>query len=208
MERRQHALDVGPGADHDQADSHVEGAEHLLAIDPAAVFDQPEEGRHVPRPEVDRCRAPIGQRPWEVLCHSAARDVGHALHQIRGEQGAERAEVRAVRRQQRIRDRDAELWHPRVGHKPAFVEQHPARQRVSVGMESRGREGHQRITRRDPAPVDDAGPVHCAHDEPGDVVLAVRIKPRHLGGFAPKEGTAVLAAPARHTGHHLLRDIW
>ena len=45
-----------------------------------------------------------------------------------------------------------------------------------------------------------------ADDEAGDVVLAVGVEARHLGGFAADQRAAVLAAAARDAGDDLLGD--
>ena len=46
-------VEVLGGDDHDHADAHVEGAEHLVVADAAALLDQPEERRHLPGAAAD-----------------------------------------------------------------------------------------------------------------------------------------------------------
>ena len=91
--------------------------------------------------------------------------------------------------------------------KPAHVEQHTARQRIPVGVETGRRQRDQRVPWHGSPPIDDARPVHGAHDEAGDVVFPVRVEARHLRGLAAKKRAPVLPAPARHARHHLFRDV-
>ena len=55
--------------------------------------------------------------------------------------------------------------------------------------------------------VDHSRPFDDADDESGDVVLAVGVETRHLGGLAADERTAVFTAGARNAGDHLLGDV-
>src|SRR5437016_5020052 len=59
----------------------------------------------------------------------------------------------------------------------------------------------------DPPPVDQPLPRHGSDDEAGDVVLAVRVEPRHLGRLTAEERAPVLTARASESVHHLDGDI-
>ena len=125
------------------------------------------------------------------------------LHETGVEQRADRVQIRSVRRQQRLADGHAKLRHERVRRHAGDVEEHAARQRIAVGVQSRRRQADQDVARLDRPAVDDLRPLDDADDEAGDVVFAVGVEPRHLRRLAADQRAAVLAARPRHAGDDL-----
>ena len=72
-----------------------------------------------------------------------------------------------------------------------------AHQRVAVGMQPARGEAEDGVARADAAPVDDLRFLDHADGEPGEVVLALRVHPRHLGGLAADQRAAGELAAAR-----------
>src|SRR5690348_4129185 len=70
--------------DDDEADAHVEGAQHLLLLDIAEVLEVLEDGQHRPAAEFDMRRDGAGQDAGQVLRDAAAGDVRHARHVVAG----------------------------------------------------------------------------------------------------------------------------
>ncbi len=101
-------------AHDDQADAHVERAEHFVASRSRRA--RPAAGTAAGRST--RCgrwsRRSRRKHPRKIFGDAAAGDVRHPLDESRLEQRAHRAQVRAMRRQQRVSDADAELRHDRV----------------------------------------------------------------------------------------------
>src|SRR6185295_3717945 len=81
------------------------------------------------------------------------------------------------------------------------------RERIAVGVQTRGRQSDQYVARANGLPREHSLALHHAHDEPGQIVFAGSIHPRHLRGLAADQGAAVITAPARHARHNLGRDL-
>ena len=130
------------------------------------------------------------------------------LIQPRSSSGPIDRQIRPVRAQERVADRLAEL-RPRGCRRRA-----PARRtRSGARANTRSCAGPTTAAPISASPasmsraVDDARARHDADDEPGDVVFAVGVEPRHLGGLAAEQRAAVLAAGARHARDDLLGDV-
>ena len=145
------------GAHDDQADAHVERAEHLVARDRAALLQQPEDRRHRPRVAIDLggrspragSRGRFSVMPPPVMC-------AMPFTSSRSSSGRIDAQIRAVRRQQRVADGRAELA-ARTCRPPARpLEEHAPRQRVAVGVQAGRRQADQHVARHDRSAVDDA----------------------------------------------------
>src|SRR4029077_3487519 len=66
--------------DHeDHAQTHVEGAEHLVGTDAASLLQELEDRRHLPGSPVDARAQALGKAAGQVAEDSAARDVRRAL---------------------------------------------------------------------------------------------------------------------------------
>src|SRR5262245_35858460 len=79
IESRSDALVVAFGTDDNQADSHVEGPEHLFMSDRAARLDETKHCGRRPRSPIDVCSAALRQDPRKVLSDPATCDVGQSL---------------------------------------------------------------------------------------------------------------------------------
>src|SRR5205809_7004983 len=74
--------------------------------------------------------------------------------------------------------------------------QNLADQRITVGMRAARRKPEDRVARHDAAAVDDRAFLDHAYREPGEVVFALRVHPRHLGSLPADERAAgELATP-------------
>ena len=122
--------------------------------------------------------------------------------------GAHDRQIGAVCREQRVADGGAKFIEVRVGRQSGHVEKHPARERVAVGVQTGRWQSNQHVAGDDATAIDDRRSVDSTDDEAADVIFAVRVKTRHLGGLSADQRAAVLAAGASHARHHLLCDIW
>src|SRR5918992_1297774 len=66
--------------DRGEADTQVEGANHLLVRHVAALLDEREDRRHLPRPGLDLNAQAGRQRARDVLDPAAAGEVGEGRH--------------------------------------------------------------------------------------------------------------------------------
>src|SRR5207247_1622874 len=120
--------------------------------------------------------APFRQRTRHIFGDAAPGDVREAFDEIALDERPHGAQVRTVRREQRVGDRRAKLGDERVGPQAAGVEQDPAGKGIAVGVKTGGRETDQSIARHDRPPIDDALAVDNADDEAGEVVFAVGVE--------------------------------
>ena len=84
------------GIEGDEADAHIEGAEHLVLLDIAELLQVLEDGQNRPAAELDVGGGVFGQDARQVLGDSATGDVGHAAGVIAGGQLFDEAQVAAV----------------------------------------------------------------------------------------------------------------
>src|SRR5205814_9288609 len=75
LERSDDAIRIRRRADDDEADPHVEHAEHLVVADLAALLEQTEHRRNGPRAAIDLRAGVLGQNPRQILGDAAAGDV-------------------------------------------------------------------------------------------------------------------------------------
>ena len=94
-----------------------------------------------------------------------------------------------------------------VHAEPGDVEYDAARERVAVGVQAGRRQADQHVAGRDAPAVDQSLALDDADDEAGEVVFAVGVEARHLGGLAAEQRAAVLAARARESFDDLHRDV-
>ena len=196
QQRRARARRRRGAHDDDQADAHVERAEHLVARDARraaaaagrAAARPTRADRSRPRSPSGRMRGRFSVMPPPVMC-------AMPLTSPRSSSGRTSAQIRPVRREQRVADGRAELRHERVGAAARHARTARgarASSRWCAGRTTAGRSARRRARcvrpSMTPRPLDDAD------DEAGDVVLAVGVEARHLGGLAAEQRAAVLAA--------------
>ena len=87
---------------------------------------------------------------------------------------------------------------PGIGLVPGHLEKQLAGQRVAIGVQSGRRQADQHVARADRPPRNQGVLFDPAHHRSGQIVLACRVQPRHLRGFAANQRTAVFAARARN----------
>ena len=87
---------------------------------------------------------------------------------------------------------------------PGALEQDLAGEREAVGMEAGRGDAEHRVGRPHPGAVEDAGLLHHADAETGQVVLAFGVEPGQLRRFAADEGTAGPDASFGDAGDDLL----
>ena len=75
-------------------------------------------------------------------------------------------------------------------------------------MQAIGRQTDNNVADFDQLAGDDLPFLHHAQDEAGQVVLALRIKTRHLGGFAADQSAAIVLAGLGNAFDYLFRDFW
>ena len=188
-----------PRAAHDdQADAHVERAEHLVASRSPPRCCNAAETAAAPSTRAGSiaARAALRQHARQILGDAAAGDVRHAL-----DAAARRAAAATARRYDRCGassaspTRRAELRHERVGRQARprrTARAAPANSRWCAGRPTAGRSARRparsRARRSTLRLLDDAD------DEAGDVVFAVGVEARHLRGLAAEQRAAVLAA--------------
>jgi len=95
-----HRLGVLSAHRGEQAEPHVEGAEHFGLGDLADACDLVEEGRARPGRAIEARDDSVGQHAREVARQAAARDVRQSVHVASGEHGGGRASVDACGLQQ------------------------------------------------------------------------------------------------------------
>ena len=89
------------GRNHrDHADAHVEGPQHLAALDASRAFQEAEQRRDRPAVGVDARREPGREDPGDVVGQPASGDVRQAAQLSLGERTGQRREIRAVLAQQ------------------------------------------------------------------------------------------------------------
>src|SRR6202034_1006073 len=103
------------GNDRDQADAHVEGAEHLVGFEIAELLEVGEEGRWIPGREIDLSGEAAGEDAGKVLGEASSSDVGEAADDLSLNEFADGRKVAAVGAHEGGADLVAELVDVLVG---------------------------------------------------------------------------------------------
>ena len=148
-------LTVSAGHDDDEADAHVEGAQHLVLRDVAEVLQVLEEGRDGPSGEIDDGAHALGQDAGEVLGDAAAGDVGHAAHDCRRGELLDDGEVAAVGAHEGGAGLVLELVDVLLGAVFGDLEEQLASERVAVGVEAVGGQADEDVADLDVLAGDD-----------------------------------------------------
>ena len=107
-----------------------------------------------------------------------------------------------MHRQQRIPYRSAHLRQQRLGTVAGDLEEQLARQRISVSMQTRGRQPQQHVAGVNRAPGQQLRSLGGAYDEARQVVFGVGIQTRHLGSLASDQRATIMLAAARNPCDH------
>lgn len=124
----EHVVRVGRGADNDQPNAHVEGAEHLGVSDAAGPLKPLKQRRHGPARVVDPETATVRQRARKVLRNTTTRNVRHPFDPTALEERRHGVEVRPVRPQQRRTNRLPQLTDVTLDTEAKVLERDLARQ--------------------------------------------------------------------------------
>ena len=147
----------------------------------------------------------------QVVGDAAAGDVGHAFDE--GGLAWSPIKGRTTDRYDRCGTSSASpIERPSAGidgvhGQPGAVERNAPRQRVAVGVQSGRGKTDEDVPRGDGLAVDQLPPRNDADDESRNIVLAVGVEARHLGGLAAKQRATVSAARAREPLDNLHGDV-
>ena len=97
--------------------------------------------------------------------------------------------------------------HVAVHGQPEMLEHDAARQRVAVGVQAARGHADEDVARADAAPGDQLLAIGGADDEAREIVFALGVEPRHLGGLAAEQRAAVLAAGRGHAADDRLGHL-
>ncbi len=70
-------LNLSAGTTGDQADAHVEGAQHFFLLHVAQVLQMLEDGGHLPGTGLHHGGNRLGEDAWQVLRNAAAGNMRH-----------------------------------------------------------------------------------------------------------------------------------
>src|SRR6266851_8448871 len=127
----------------DEADAHVERAEHLVLGYVAERLQVLEEGWGLPGGEVDECAHALGEDAGEVLRDAAAGDVGHAVDDFGSGEFFDDREVAAVGAHEGGAGLVLELVDVLLGAVLRDFEEELAGEGVAVGVEAVGGEADE-----------------------------------------------------------------
>ena len=201
-------FDVLGRDDCDEADAHVEGAEHFFLLHVAELLEVSEERGDFPGAEVDVGVEAFGEDAGEILGDAAAGDVGHALDESSGggsvgriEWGgagggelADNGKIGAVGAHEGGAGLVLEVVDVLLGTVFGDFEEELAGERIAVGVEAVRGQAEEAVAGLDAFAGDDARARNGADDSASEVVFAVGVEAGHLGGFAADEGAAVRPA--------------
>ncbi len=116
------------------------------------------------------------------------------------------ADIDPCRRHQRVDQQHLGIEQRRAIELPSLVGGEAADERKAVRMDSGRSEPENRVAGADRAAVEQSLALDRADAEAGEVVIALGIHPRHLGGLAADQRAAGLAAALGDRGDHTLGD--
>ena len=152
------------GNDRDQADAHIEGAEHLVGVQASEGLQVGEERRRVPGGEVDVRGEAAGENAGEVFGEAAAGDVSEAADDLCLNELADGGEIAAMRTHEGGADFIAELIDVLLGAIAGGAEEELEGEGVAGGVEAGGGEAEEVIAFADGFAGEHAG----AADDSGE----------------------------------------
>ena len=180
--------------DDDEADAHVEGAEHLVLLNVAKVLKVLEQRGNGPAGQVDDSSHSAREDAGKILCDSAPGDMRHAADDACSGQLFDDGKVAAMGAHEGgagliLELVDILIWAVLCDFKEQF-----AGEGVAVRVQAVGGQADENVADLDRFTRNDVGAVDAADDGPGEVVFAVSVKAGHLRGLAANEGAAICAA--------------
>ena len=127
-------LGVIATGDDDQTNSHIEGPQHVLIRDAAALLQPPEDRRHFPRGPVYDRRGAVRKDPWQVVGDTTAGDMRHPFDPAGTEQRLNHAQIRSMGDEQRLANGSREFRNVTADVELQPLEHDPPRERVTVGV--------------------------------------------------------------------------
>jgi hypothetical protein len=99
-----------------------------------------------------------------------------------------------MRFHQRFPNRATELRYAGIYSEPKSIEDNAPGKREPIRMQTRRRNPDENVTHENVTTTDKPLAVNNTNDEAGEVVLALRVKPRHFRGFTPEQRAIIVAA--------------
>ena len=134
------------------------------------------------------------QNARQVFGDASAGDVRHGGNTIGRNHFFDYRPVAPVGAQQLVADFALEFIDIAVGRVAGHFKKQLAGQRIAVGVQAGGRQAQHHIARLNRLSANNALALHHSHDEPRQIIFAIGIEIRHLGGFPADEGASVLLA--------------
>src|SRR5579875_1104403 len=193
------AVGVVAAGNDNEADTHVENAEHLGLVDVAQAPKPAEYRRDRPTTFTEEDTAARRQHARHVAFQPFASDVGQAAHhatldRIVPQDVLDRSHVDACRLQQFLTDSAAQFWHEIADLQPGVIENYLAYQTVAVGVQSGTGQAEHHVAGLNGPAIDDVIALDNADAETGHVVIARLIEVRQNSRFATDQGTVCLHA--------------
>ena len=195
------------GNDGDQADAHVEGAEHLVGVEVAELLKVRKKLRWIPCGEVDLSGEAAGKDSGKVFGEAPAGDVSEAACDLSLNELADGGEVAAVRAHEGGADFVAELVNVLLGAIACGAQQEFEGERVAGGVEAVGGQAEEVVAFADGLAGEQAGAADDTGEEAGELVVGLAVEPGGFGGFAAEEGAAVGFAGVDEAADDLLDDV-
>ena len=176
----------------------------------APLLQRLENGQDLPAPLLHRDALAGLQDTGDVLVEAAARDMGHAMDVAVPDDVQHFFHIDVRRGQQHLAEHPAVQFRPPLLQGKTRISHNLAHEAEAVGVHTARRNAHQHVAHFYFRTINEFAFLHDAGRKARDVVLAVRIHARHLGGLAADQRTARLPAAFRHTGHdglHLFGDV-
>lgn len=191
----------------DEADTHIEGAHHLVLRDLAELAEVIKDGQDGPGADFDLRAGAFGQNAREIFSDAAAGNVGHAYGEACADEFLNDVEIAAVGlhegRARFLLDGGDVLRRLVAGD---FKEQ-LAGEGVAVGMEASGRKADEDVAGLDVGAGNHFVAIDGADDEAGEIVFAVGVEAGHLRGFSADEGAGICLASVGEAGDDGLGDV-
>ena len=165
----------------------------------AVLFEEAEHGQNLPRPFVDLKPLPLVEDAGNIFVETAARDVADAVHVAVANHLQHLLHIDFRRREQHLAELFVRQFGIGLAQVQAVVRDDLAHEAEAVGVHAARRNAHQHVARPDLRTVDQLRLLHNAHRESGDVVFALGVHARHLGGLAAHQRTAGLTAAVGDT---------
>src|SRR5437588_7025053 len=202
IEVRLHASRFFGAHNHDHSNSHVESPVHIALGNTANPRKQIKHRKHRPRAAIYLRRHPFRQNAREVVEKTTPCNMSKPFDRSRIEQSFERAQIAAMRLQQLLAGRAAELCDFCVRFVTCDFEEQLSRKAVSICVQAYRRQSYQVISGRNARAVNDQAAIDDSDDKACDVVFAIVVKAGHLRSLASDQNATSLVAPAGETFNH------